>query len=182
MAEELAEVLIGIGSNIDSRRHIALALDALDNQFGPLTLSSVYQSAAIGFAGEDFLNLVAGFNCVLPLKHLHCWLRKLEADFGRRPDSTKFSSRAIDLDILCIDDAIGEFDGMVLPREEILSNAYVLRPLAELVPEQLHPLRQLSYRALWQAFDRGEQRIHSVDFDWRGKRLSRAETMGCELQ
>ena len=56
----MAQVFLGVGSNIERERYITAGLDALQGLFGELALSSVYDSAAIGFEGQPFLNLVAG--------------------------------------------------------------------------------------------------------------------------
>ena len=63
---------------------------------------------------------------------------------------------------------MGQFSGVTLPREEILENAFVLCPLAELAPEVLHPVGQRSYRALWQAYDQASQPLSKVDFHVAG--------------
>ena len=54
----MARVFLGVGSNIERERYIVAGLDALQGLFGELALSSVYDSAAIGFEGQPFLNLV----------------------------------------------------------------------------------------------------------------------------
>ena len=54
----MARVYLGVGSNIERERYIVAGLDALQGLFGELALSSVYDSAAIGFEGQPFLNLV----------------------------------------------------------------------------------------------------------------------------
>ena len=51
-------VYLGVGSNIERERYITAGLDALDALFGGLQISSVYGSAAIGYSGQPFLNLV----------------------------------------------------------------------------------------------------------------------------
>ena len=58
----VAKVYVSIGSNIDRERHITAALDALAEKFSVLDISSVYESEAVGFAGDNFFNLVAGFD------------------------------------------------------------------------------------------------------------------------
>ena len=55
---------------------------------------------------------------------------------------------------------------MRLPREEILYNAFVLWPLAELVPEGIHPTTGKSYAQLWRAFDKQKQRLQPINFTW----------------
>ena len=67
---------------------------------------------------------------------------------------------------------MGEYEGVQLPRDEILENAFVLCPLAELAPDQLHPAQRRTYAALWAEYDRNSQPLSRVDFSWRGRAIS----------
>ena len=58
----MALIYLSLGSNIGRQRHINAALDALAEYFGELTISSVYESESVGFAGDNFYNLVVGIN------------------------------------------------------------------------------------------------------------------------
>jgi 2-amino-4-hydroxy-6-hydroxymethyldihydropteridine diphosphokinase len=171
----MARVFLGVGSNIERERYITAGLDALQGLFGELTLSSVYDSAAIGFEGQPFLNLVAAVQTELPLAELAAQLRHIEVEFGRPPNATRFSSRHLDIDILTYDDLVGTVSGVQLPRDEILENAYVLCPLAELSPQGIHPEVKRSYASLWAAHDRVDQALTKVNFLWRGRVISAAE-------
>lgn len=171
----MAAVFLGIGSNIERERYITAGLDALCSVFGQLALSSVYDSPAVGFVGQPFLNLVAAATTDLPLATLAERLRHIEVEHGRPANATRFSPRHLDIDILTYDDLVGTFGGVTLPRDEILEHAFVLRPLAELSPEALHPQLKRSYGDLWDAFDRTTQPLAKVDFSWRGRPISVAE-------
>lgn len=167
----MAKVLLSIGSNIDQQRYITAGLDALSKQFGMLLISSVYESVAIGFDGDNFYNLVVGIETELCVGELSHYLKALEDKNGRRRDCPKFSARTLDIDILTYDDTVGTKDGVLLPRQEVLENAFVLLPLAELVPDDVHPVAMLSYEMLWQDYDR-DQVLWPISFVWRGRELS----------
>lgn len=171
----MTQVFLGIGSNIERERYITAGLDALQGLFHELALSSVYDSAAIGFDGQPFLNLVAAVTTNLPLVELAAKLRHIEVEHGRPINATRFSARHLDIDILTYGDAVGNLGGVQLPRDEILENAFVLCPLAELSPATLHPVVRRSYRSLWQAYDQSFQSVARVDFSWRGRDISRAD-------
>lgn len=145
---------IGVGSNIDRDRHIAQGITALQRQFGELTLSSIYESAPVGFTGEPFYNLVVGFESDLDAKTVAKILRDIEYANGRGADSKKFTARTLDLDLLVYGDLIIDDGSLKLPRDDIDRYAFVLEPLAEIAPEQLHPLHQLSYAELWRRMDK----------------------------
>ena len=168
----MTQVLLGVGSNIERERYITAGLDALAALFGDLALSPVYDSAAIGFDGQPFLNLVVQATTALPLGELARTLRHIETEHGRPENASRFSPRHLDIDILTFGDLTGEHDGVVLPRPEILENAFVLRPLADLVPEQRHPLDGRTYATLWQDYDQASQVIERVSFEWRGRAVS----------
>ncbi|HQQ62576.1 MAG TPA: 2-amino-4-hydroxy-6-hydroxymethyldihydropteridine diphosphokinase [Pseudomonadales bacterium] len=169
----MAKVYVSIGSNIEREKHIVAGLDALADRFGELLVSSVYESEAVGFVGDHFLNLVAGFDTTLPVGALSVLLRDIEHRSGRTRSETRFSGRTLDIDILTYDDCCGVVDGIALPRAEILDNAFVLLPLAEIAPAVLHPAEKKSYAVLWKAY-RHPQKLWPVDFIWRNRVISRA--------
>ena len=78
-------VYVAAGSNIDAHRHLKQALALLREQFPDLLVSGAYANAAVGFAGEDFVNLVVGFSAVLPLSELLERLHAVETACGRKP-------------------------------------------------------------------------------------------------
>jgi 2-amino-4-hydroxy-6-hydroxymethyldihydropteridine diphosphokinase len=158
---------ISVGSNQDRERSIRGAVAALRDRFGPLTLSPVYESEAVGFEGEPFLNLVVGLETSEPVARVNQALRDIEDAFGRVRSAEKFSPRTLDLDLLTHGDLAGEVDGCVLPRDEILRYAFVLRPLADVAGSQTHPLAGRSYRELWEEFDQASQPLRRVELGLR---------------
>jgi 2-amino-4-hydroxy-6-hydroxymethyldihydropteridine diphosphokinase len=165
----MPRVYLGVGSNIERERYITVGLDALQGLFGELALSPVYDSAAIGFNGQPFLNLVVAVDTDLGVGELQRRLRHIEVEHGRPPDASRFSARQLDIDILTYGDVTGLVEGVELPRGEILENAFVLRPLADLAPEEFHPSVGRRYRDLWRDYDRASQPLARVDFLWRGR-------------
>ncbi len=172
----MARVTVSIGSNIQRERHVRASLDALANTFGELAVSRVFESEPVGFEdGRNFYNLVAAFDSDWTVGELQAWCKRLEFTNGRRKDSPKYSPRTLDIDILTVGGLTGEHDGVALPRDEIHHHAFVLQPLAELLPEARHPESGETYAALWAGFDTGGQRLWAVDFTWAGRLISRAE-------
>lgn len=171
----MAHVYLGLGSNIERERYLAAGLDALQGLFGELALSSVFDSPAIGYSGQPFLNMVVGAETALDLAELARQLRHIEVEHGRPPNASRSTPRQLDIDILTYDDLTGVVQGVELPRGEILENAFVLRPLAELAPDARHPLDGRSYQELWDAYDQPSQPLQRVEFAWRGRLISEAE-------
>lgn len=139
---------ISIGSNQQPEKHIARALVALEKRFGPLRSSAVYQNPAVGFDGPDFLNLVVGFETQENADRVNQALRSVEDENGRDRSGPRFSDRSIDLDLILFGDEVSANDGLVLPRPEVLTQAFVLTPLADIFPDGTHPVTGDSYANL----------------------------------
>lgn len=146
----MANIHINIGSNQNRRFNITRAIRALESLFADVVVSSVYQSPAEGFEGDDFYNIGVNASTDLSLQATAQKLHAIEQRQGRDRSQPKFSSRNIDLDLVLYDEVIDPQAN--LPRDDILNYAFVLAPLAELNAERIHPVEQRSYQALWQAF------------------------------
>ncbi|MDO9425065.1 MAG: 2-amino-4-hydroxy-6-hydroxymethyldihydropteridine diphosphokinase [Methylobacter sp.] len=157
---------ISIGSNIDKDKHIPASLRALELTFGELTISSIYETEAVGFTGDVFYNLVVGFDSDLEVKTVTKLLRQIELDNGRTRDSRKFAARTLDLDLILYGDLIINDGRLQIPRDEIEHYAFVLEPLAEIAPTLKHPVSQLSYAELWEQFDKTDLKQKRVTPSW----------------
>ena len=156
-------VYLSLGSNIEPHKNIRLALEFLKKEFGALTLSTVYESRSVGFNGDDFLNLVVQIKTSMAVGKLNTILHCIEDASGReRQNGKAFDSRTLDIDILLYGELQGKYDGVELPRSEILENAHVLLPLSELIPTKLHPVVGKSYAQLWQQFTDHKQELMPV--------------------
>ena len=151
----MANIHINIGSNQNRRQNISAAIKALELAFTDLIISSVYQSPAEGFNGDDFYNVGVNAQTDLSVEDTADTLREIEQNQGRDRTQPKFSSRKIDLDLVLYDQVIDE--RVNLPRDDILKYAFVLAPLTELNAELIHPVEQQSYQALWQSFQSNNQ-------------------------
>ena len=157
---------ISIGSNIDKEAHVPCCLNTLRKLFGKLTVSSIYESEAVGFVGDTFHNLMVGFESDLSAKQVAALLRKIELEHGRSRQAQKFSSRTLDLDLILYGQEIIDEDGLQIPRDEIERYAFVLEPLAEIAAEQRHPISGISYGELWQKADKTDLKQHKVQTNW----------------
>lgn len=165
-------VYLGIGSNVNRERNISHALDCLLKDYGSLSVSSVYESEAFGFDGAPFFNLVAGVTTDESVSKIMQKLRAIENACGRRRDVPRFSDRTLDIDLLLYGDAVGEIDGVKLPRADITEYAFVLWPMAEIAGNLLHPVEKVSYASLWGRFEPAERHLKAVPFAWHGVDLS----------
>lgn len=160
----MSYIYISIGSNINQVHYINAALKALEQSFNQLLISSVYESEAVGFSGDNFYNLVVGAHTQLSLEQVINKLKLIEAQNGRTRNKEKFSARTLDLDLLTYDDMITEQPTQI-PRSEITENAFVLCPLAEIAPDTLLPGTNTSYQQLWQNYNASSQKLWPIKFD-----------------
>lgn len=171
----MAWVTLSLGSNMDAENKLKSCLDMLLLEFGDLSLSTVFESEAVGFEGDNFLNMVVGMNTDMPLDELSAFLKAVEEKHGRDRTQPKFSSRSLDIDILTYDNKAGNFNGIRLPRPEITENAFVLWPLSQVSAKQKHAELGHSFAALWDNYDKEKQKLWPVDFQWHGRFISRAD-------
>jgi 2-amino-4-hydroxy-6-hydroxymethyldihydropteridine diphosphokinase len=170
----MTHVYLGLGSNKNASYYLGRALTALQETFGELHISPVYESESVGFKGSNFFNLAVRIDTECPVRSLLEKLRTIENANDRDRSAPKFSSRTLDIDILFYGDWVGERDGIVLPRPEILENAFVLQPLCDLAPALTHPVKRQTMAELWARYDKQKQRLWRTDFTWRNSRISSA--------
>ncbi|MEE9333155.1 MAG: 2-amino-4-hydroxy-6-hydroxymethyldihydropteridine diphosphokinase [Granulosicoccaceae bacterium] len=144
----MARVFLSIGSNIRPEAHFRLCALALANHFSDLTWSPIYRSAAVGMAGDDFLNAVVSARTNKTVEATHKLLKQIEDEHGRVRAANKFTSRTLDIDLLLYDDAVLGTSSLTLPSPDLTSAAYVLVPLVDLEPAGVHPLLNRTYQEL----------------------------------
>jgi 2-amino-4-hydroxy-6-hydroxymethyldihydropteridine diphosphokinase len=165
----MANIYISLGTNVEREYNVQHGLNAIANAFNipfkQLTLSSLFESEAIGFNGNAFFNMVIGINTQDSVEQVAIKLRNIEFKFGRTKDVKKFSPRTLDLDLLLYDDLIIDSPAQ-LPRDEIDKNAFVLWPLSEVAPKLIHPVIKQSYGELWKNYDISYQKLKIVTNCW----------------
>lgn len=163
----MSRVYLSLGSNIDPERHLRNAVDSLSRASDILKISPVYQSKPLGFEGDHFLNLVVALETAMRVGDLRQECKRIELENGRSTGDPRFSSRTLDIDILLYDQLTGTIDGVTLPRDEILTSAFVLKPLTDIAPRLHHPELGQTFESLWKQFDQSSQAIWPVSFNWQ---------------
>ncbi len=135
----MTKVLVAAGSNIEPVANLRRALDALAAHYPDLRCSRAYRNEAVGFEGEDFINLVVGFDTGDDVHAVIGHLHEAESLCGRERHAPKWAPRSMDLDILLFGDTVCDEPGLVLPRPDLLRRAYMLGPAAEIAPGFVHP-------------------------------------------
>lgn len=146
----MPKVLLSLGSNVDAERHVRQAsaqLAALPD-LASTRSSCLYRSPAVGFDGPDFVNSAVSGVWNGSLSELQSALRAIEDAAARDRTAPRFSSRTLDIDLVLYGAEIHS-GGSGIPRDELLREAFVLRPSAELEPEWVHPQTGRSLAAHW---------------------------------
>ena len=146
----MPEVYVGLGSNLEPRTHLRLAVKRLTEQFGAVRCSAVYSSPAAGDPAPDYWNLAAGFSTSIAHSTLVAFLAELERGAGRvRSPGAQVT---LDADLLLYGRRVDA--KLRVPRADVLRRPFVLAPLAELAPQLDHPVTGVRIGAAWRALER----------------------------
>ncbi len=141
---------IGIGSNIGSRKENcerAIRL-LIENGIRVIERSSMIETEPWGIKEQPkFINMAIEIETELePVKLLGC-LKKIETELGRY-SGVRWGPRIIDLDILFYDDLIMKTPELEIPHPGTFDRDFVLRPLAEIAPDKVHPVLKKSVKEI----------------------------------
>jgi 2-amino-4-hydroxy-6-hydroxymethyldihydropteridine diphosphokinase len=138
----MAKVHIGVGSNLGERvRNCERAIEMLAGcGVHPSKISSVYETEPWGVTGQPgFINMALEAATDLGPRELLDTLKQIESRLGRS-ETERWGPRIIDLDILLYEDLVLKEPGLVVPHPLMHEREFVLRPLAEVAPEAVHPV------------------------------------------
>jgi 2-amino-4-hydroxy-6-hydroxymethyldihydropteridine diphosphokinase len=143
---------IALGSNLgDREENIQMAIDALRNSDGVSIrrMSSLLENPAVGGPPDSppFLNAVAELRTSLPAHELLDRLLDIEQQLGR-VRYQKWEPRIIDLDLILYSDQIIDRPQLVVPHPLLHERDFVLRPLAEIAPQVVHPQLQMTVKEM----------------------------------
>ncbi|MBS1270107.1 MAG: 2-amino-4-hydroxy-6-hydroxymethyldihydropteridine pyrophosphokinase [Gammaproteobacteria bacterium] len=158
----MPEVHVSVGSNMDRETNVREALCLMEEHYGPLVVSTLYEAESVGFSGPNFYNLVVGFETDRALPEVMQALSDMENRRGRRRGGCVPDDRPLDLDILLYGDTVDHNSPCDLPRPDILNYAFVLCSLAEIAGERVHPECGCTYAELWSSFSDNTQKLWPV--------------------
>ena len=159
----MTDVYVAAGSNVEPLENLRRALRELKKHYPAMRVSTAYRNEAVGFEGDDFVNLVIGFQTDEELSRVIARLHAAETACGRPRNAPKWAPRTMDLDLLLYGDAVRDEPGLKLPRPDLLKRPYMLQPMAELAPALVHPVAGKTMQSLWLEFDRGVHEMHPIE-------------------
>jgi 2-amino-4-hydroxy-6-hydroxymethyldihydropteridine diphosphokinase len=132
---------VGLGANLgDAHATLAAAIDELSRL--PHTVmggvSPTYRSAPIDATGPDYLNAVVALRTDLMPLALLAQLQRIEHDHGRER-SVRNAPRTLDLDLLLYGEQSIDSPELTVPHPRLHQRAFVLLPLADLLPAAVIP-------------------------------------------
>jgi 2-amino-4-hydroxy-6-hydroxymethyldihydropteridine diphosphokinase len=136
-------IYLSLGSNLDNREHYLLsAKDAIANDIGTIiAASSIYESKAVGFEGNDFLNQVIKIETALSPEDLLQKTQEIEQKLGRNEKTVLkngipvYANRVIDIDILLYDDLQIDTETLTIPHPRMYEREFVMKPLNEVISD-----------------------------------------------
>lgn len=136
---------LGLGTNLgDKTQSLRDAVKQIEKQIGHVSaLSAFYITEPWGFSSEHtFLNAALAVQTTLEPLDLLTETQQIERMLGRTSKSLEgnYADRLIDIDLLLIDDLVFRSSQLTLPHPLLQERDFVLRPLAEIAPQLLHPL------------------------------------------
>ena len=157
---------LSLGSNVGDRtNNLKNAINSIENLVGKINkISKFYENPAIGFDGDNFVNICIELVTHLNPNDLLNSLLNIENEYGRkRLKSGEYSSRIIDIDIIFYENLSINQNGLVIPHPRMHSRHFVLTPMCDLNPDFIHPVLRLKTSQL---LDELEIRDDIVDINF----------------
>ena len=146
------QTFLSIGSNLGDRfENLRQAQSYIASEIGHIArASSVYVTQAWGVRDQpDFLNQALEVKTELTPEKMLEKIQRIEKQMGRIK-TEKWSKRLIDIDILFYNQDIIQTENLTIPHPFLHERNFVLAPLAEIAPDFLHPIFQISILELYQ--------------------------------
>lgn len=157
--------IFSIGTNLGDRAaNLQRALDRLQSQLTVTAVSPVYATAPWGEPNQpEFYNICVAAETDLPPQDILAFIKSIEAEMGRVP-SYRWGPRLIDIDLILYGSEVIELPELTVPHPRLAERAFVLVPLADIVPDFVHPVTGRDLASLLAAVDRdGVNRVGDLD-------------------
>lgn len=158
----MVRAYIGLGSNLGQREDfIERAIESVAKAPGIVLRrrAGIYETEPVGISDQPwFLNTVIEIETDLTPQKLLALCKQVEHALGRR-ERQRYGPREIDLDILLYGDLVVNEKDLQIPHAHLHRRRFVLVPLAEIAPTQLHPILQQPLAALLNTLGHDTQEV-----------------------
>lgn len=142
----VVSVYLALGTNLGNREeNMKTAIRNIEKQIGTIvSQSAFYSSKPFGFESDNlFLNSVVEVTTNLSASKLLAVTQLIESEMGRvfKTNDLGYSDRVIDIDIIFYNkEIINNSPNLVVPHPRMQERHFVLKPLAEIAPDFVHPI------------------------------------------
>ncbi|MBN1294048.1 MAG: 2-amino-4-hydroxy-6-hydroxymethyldihydropteridine diphosphokinase [Candidatus Latescibacteria bacterium] len=140
-------VYLGLGSNLGEKfqnLQNAVNLIAQTDLVQVITISPVYKTKPVGKVEQpDFFNAVIKIVTTIPVFELLRACLSIEKQLGRKRE-IRWEQRIIDIDLLLYNTDIIRTEELTVPHPRMHERAFVLKPLADIAPDVIHPILKKS--------------------------------------
>jgi 2-amino-4-hydroxy-6-hydroxymethyldihydropteridine diphosphokinase len=129
----LHHAYLNLGSNIQPELNLPKAINLLKGYGEIKAVSHVWESKSVGYDGPNFLNACVLFLTECQPENIKTeMIHPIEAQLGRVRGADKNMPRTMDIDVIV-------FDEKPIMKMDYWDQAFIMVPLAELLPDFVHP-------------------------------------------
>ncbi len=156
-------VFLSLGSNINPKKNLELALKEIDKKYGIIACSHVYKTSPVGKIQQpSFWNMVAAIRTNANPEQIRKWAHLLEKTTGRVKNKKTNDPRTLDLDLIIWKNSVKKSKAFSLPHPDIEKKAFVLFPLLEIHTGWIHPITKKSLIEIAAEFKDRHQKIKQL--------------------
>jgi 2-amino-4-hydroxy-6-hydroxymethyldihydropteridine diphosphokinase len=159
-------VYLSLGTNLGDRfANLQRAVEHLQKHLTVTAVSPVYATEAWGVTDQpSFLNACVAALTELSPRELLNVIKEIEREMGRTP-TRHWGPRLIDIDIIFYSHQVVSEPDLTIPHPHVAERAFVLAPLADIIPNFVHPLTGESVQAMLDAVDMADvERLMELPF------------------
>lgn len=148
----ITKTVLLLGSNMgDRRKNLSAAIKEINTMIDKVTMQSkIYETEPWGNTDQEkFYNMCVVIDTNKEAEEIFRRTLLIEKKLGRVRNALQYQPRIIDIDILFVGDTVINTHQLTIPHEQIPNRRFTLTPLAEIIPDFIHPVMNKSVLELW---------------------------------
>jgi 2-amino-4-hydroxy-6-hydroxymethyldihydropteridine diphosphokinase len=157
---------LALGSNCDSpQQQVTTAIEILGEYLSDIQVGSFYETTPVGGISQgNFINTAIIGHVDLKPEKLFSKIKALEKLMGKH-EIVKNGPRSIDIDLILFDNLVYQHNFLQIPHRFAHIRDFVLQPLADIVPDWVHPVENKTIDELLSSIPETEKSIlHKVEY------------------